>query len=132
MTPPGMNFYKPMSGVNSDGASVLKSVKVASFSSDFVGLKRFAMNFHSGACEIEFQDNPLIADQYAVTNKKGELVGILTRGQQPGIYTATVITAYGDAIAGVTKEIAAGVTGAVLATVTPVALGNGFSAIPTK
>lgn len=110
----------------------MKSAKVASFAADFVGLKKFSMNFQTGDCELEFQQGLLIHEQYAVLNKNGELVGTLTRETASGIYVARVISAYGEAGRKVINAAAAGVTGAILSTAGPVALGSGLSAIPIK
>jgi hypothetical protein len=131
-TPIGMNFYKPMTFQKADGTTGVKSVKVASFAADFVGLKRFSMNFQTGDCTIEFQEKLLIHEQYAVLNKKGDLVGTLTRDVAPGIYVAKVIEAYGEAGQKIIKAGAAGVSGAILSAAGPVSLGNGLSALAIK
>jgi len=130
--PPGMTFYSPQAVTGVDGAPVFKSVKVASFAVDFVGLRRFAINFRTGDVEIEFQENILVSEQYAVQDRTGKIVGALTRSTAPGIYTARVIDAYGTALQKVIKESAAGLTGAILSAAGPVALGNGLTAIPVK
>jgi len=131
--PPGMTFYSPQAVAGVDGAPVFKSVKVASFAVDFVGLKKFSINFVSGDVTIEFQDKLVLGQEsYAVRNAKGEVIGTLTKSIVPGIYTARVIEAYGTALQKVIKESAAGVTGAILSAAGPVALGSGLSAIPVK
>jgi hypothetical protein len=131
-TPIGMNFYKPMTFQKADGTTGVRTVKVASFAADFVGLKRFSMNFQTGDCTIEFQEKLLIHEQYAVLNKKGDLVGTLTREVAPGIYVAKVIEAYGEAGQKIIKAGAAGVSGAILSAAAPVPLGNGLSALAIK
>lgn len=131
-TPTGMNFYRPVTVKNADGTTGTKSVKVASFAADFVGLKRFAFNAQTGDCVIEFQEGLLVEEQYAVQDKSGKLVGTLTRHTAPGIYVARVIDAYGEAGRKIVDAFSAGVTGALLSGTTPIALGNGLSAIPLK
>jgi hypothetical protein len=129
---PGMEFRKPMTVTRADGTTSAKSVKVASFAVEFVGLKKFSINYLTGDVTIEFQENILRAEQYAVQNAKGELVGTLSRDIVPGIYTARVIEAYG--LAGKQWIDATGslITGALLSGTVPVGLGNGLRAIPIK
>jgi hypothetical protein len=130
LTPPGMNFFKPMSFTNADGTTSAKAVKIASFAVDFVGLKTFSINVETGDVNIAFFDTMLTHEQYAVLNAKGEVVGTLTRAVVPGIYTARVIEAYGEAGKKIVDAVSAGITGAFLSSLGPVALGKGMSAIP--
>lgn len=129
---PGMEFRKPVTFVNADGTTSAKSVKVASFAVEFVGLKKFSINYETGDVTIEFQENLLRSEQYAVLNAKGEVVGTLSRDVVPGIYTARVIEAYGTAGKQWIDASGALVTGALLSGAAPVALGNGLAAIPIK
>ena len=132
-TPAGLNFYRTVAVPGADGGpGTVKAVKVASFAAEFVGLKSFSMNAETGACDIQFAENLLVSEQYAVLNKKGELLGVLTRNTASGIYTAKVIEAYGEAGKKIVDSIFSGITGAMISAATPVALGNGLSAIPIK
>jgi hypothetical protein len=129
---PGMEFYQPTLIRNADGTSSVKSVRIAKFWVDIVGLESFSINYRTGDVTLKFQEGLLYQEQYAVVDNSGKVVGFLTRHVVPGIYTAKVVEAYGSAGKKWIDSTGSLITGAILSAAGPVALGNGLAAIPIK
>lgn len=127
---PGIYVYEPGVSTSTGKDGVVKSkdvsVKVLRITSDLAGVE--SVNYKD--LSIKF-GKPTVS-QYAIYNKKGDYVGVVTKTDVPGVYNSTVIASTGEATKKIIDSFASGITGAILSFGGPIALGSGISAIPIK